>query len=125
MLLRDFTYERLTPLPGPGQGVGELRDADWYVDWLAGDSTGSFQPYQQLARVPASYGANATARTVLVAGRASATARHCLGGRRSAGSPRTRHALFANSHGRMAGCDDEDENGTGQGGVGGLSPHGV
>ena len=69
MLLRDFTYERLTPLPGSGQGVGELRDADWYVDWLAGDSTGSFQPYQQLARVPASYGANATARTVLVAGR--------------------------------------------------------
>ena len=69
IILRDFTYERLTPLPGPGQGIGVLRDADWYVDWLARDSTGSFQPYRQLARVLASYGADATARTVLIAGR--------------------------------------------------------
>ena len=69
IILRDFRYERLTPLPGPGQGIGVLRDADWYVDWLARDSTGSFQPYRQLARVLASYGADARARTVLIAGR--------------------------------------------------------
>ena len=69
IILRDFTYERLTPLPGPGQGIGVLRDADWYVNWLARDSTGSFQPYRQLARVLASYGADARARTVLIAGR--------------------------------------------------------
>ena len=69
ILLRDFTYERVTPLPGPGQGVGVLHDAEWYVDWLARDSTGSFQPYRQLARVLGSYGADAKAHTVLVAGR--------------------------------------------------------
>ncbi len=69
ILLRDFRYERLTPLPRPGQGIGKLRDAAWYVDWLAQDSTGSLQPYQQLARVLMSYGADATARTVLIAGR--------------------------------------------------------
>ena len=69
IVLRDFTYERLTPLPGFGQGIGVLRDADWYVDWLARDNTGSFQPYRQLARVLASYGADARAHTVLIAGR--------------------------------------------------------
>ena len=69
IILRDFTYERLTPLPGSGQGIGILRDADWYVDWLARDNTGSFQPYRQLAQVLASYGADATAHTVLIAGR--------------------------------------------------------
>ena len=69
IVLRDFTYERLTHLPGPGRGVGVLRDAGWYVDWLARDSTGSFQPYRQLGRVLASYGADATARAVLIAGR--------------------------------------------------------
>ena len=68
-VLRDFNYERLTPLPGPGQGIGVLRDAEWYVNWLARDSTGSFQPYRQLARVLASYGADTKARKVLVAGR--------------------------------------------------------
>ena len=46
-----------------------LRDAEWYVNWLARDSTGSFQPYRQLARVLASYGADTKARKVLVAGR--------------------------------------------------------
>ena len=69
IVLRDFTYERLTPLPGSGQGIGVLRDAEWYVNWLARDSTGSFQPYRQLARVLASYGADTKARKVLVAGR--------------------------------------------------------
>ncbi len=68
-VMRDFTYERLTPLGNDGQGIGQVRDADWYVDWLARDSSGSFQPYRQLARVLASYGADGEARTVLVAGR--------------------------------------------------------
>ena len=68
-VLRDFRYERLTPLPGSGKGIGVLRDADWYVNWLARDSTRSFQPYRQLARVLASYGSDAKARKVLIAGR--------------------------------------------------------
>ena len=68
-VMRDFTYERLTPLSGDGQGFGQARDADWYVEWLARDSSGSFQPYRQLARVLASYGHDGRARTVLVAGR--------------------------------------------------------
>ena len=86
IILRDFKYERLTPLPGPRQGVGVLRNADWYVDWLGRDSTGSFQPYRQLARVLASYGADARgpARSSLLG--ASAIARRCIGGPRSAGS---------------------------------------
>ena len=36
-VLRDFTYERLTPMGGPEAGFGELRDADWYVKWLEGE----------------------------------------------------------------------------------------
>ena len=68
-VMRDFTYERLTSLDSDGQGIGQVRDADWYVDWLARDSSGSFQPYRQLARVLASYGHDRAARTVLVAGR--------------------------------------------------------
>ena len=68
-VMRDFTYERLTSLGGDGQGIGQVRDADWYVDWLARDSSGSFQPYRQLARVLASYGDDGAARAVLVAGR--------------------------------------------------------
>ena len=69
IILRNFTYERLTPLPGPGQGIGMLRDAEWYVNWLARDDAGLFQPYRQLARVLASYGADTQAIAVLVAGR--------------------------------------------------------
>ena len=30
-LMRDFTYERLTPLNNDGQGIGQVRDTDWYV----------------------------------------------------------------------------------------------
>ena len=69
IVLRDFTYERLMPLGGQGAGIGVLRDAHWYVDWLSRDKTESMQPYRQLARVLGSYGADATARTVLIAGR--------------------------------------------------------
>ena len=68
-VMRDFTYERLTPLSSGGQGIGQVRDADWYVDWLARDSSGSFQPYRQLAAVLASYGHDGAAYTVLIAGR--------------------------------------------------------
>ena len=68
-LMRDFTYERLTPLNNDGQGIGQVRDTDWYVDWLARDNSGSFQPYRQLARILASYGHDRKARTILVAGR--------------------------------------------------------
>ena len=68
-VMRDFTYESLTPLGSDVQGIGQVRDADWYVDWLARDSSGSFQPYRQLARVLTSYGDDGKARTVLVAGR--------------------------------------------------------
>ena len=68
-VLRDFTYERLTPLDGQRAGLGALRDAHWYVDWLSRDKTESMQPYRQLAGVLGSYGADATARKVLIAGR--------------------------------------------------------
>ena len=69
LFLSDFTYRRLTPPPSNTLEIAEPRHADWYVDWLARDVSGSFQPYRQLARVLESYGADATARTVLVAGR--------------------------------------------------------
>lgn len=68
-VMQDFTYERLTPLSGDGRRIGQVRDADWYVDWLARDNSGSFQPYRQLARILASYGHDRKARTILVAGR--------------------------------------------------------
>ena len=69
IVMRDFTYERLTSLDNYGTEIGQLRDADWYVDWLDRDPSGSFQPYRQLARVLTSYGNDRVARTVLVAGR--------------------------------------------------------
>ena len=69
LFLSDFTYRRLTPLPSNTPEIAGPRHAVWYVDWLARDVSGSFQPYRQLARVLESYGADATARTVLVAGR--------------------------------------------------------
>ena len=69
LFLSDFTYRRLTPLPSNTPEIAGPRHADWYVDWLARDVSGSFQPYLQLARVLKSYGAGDTARTVLVAGR--------------------------------------------------------
>ena len=69
LFLSDFTYRRLTPLPSTTPEIVGPRHADWYVDWLARDISGSFQPYRQLAQVLESYGADATARTVLVAGR--------------------------------------------------------
>ena len=68
-VMRDFAYERLTPLGSDGRGFGQVRDADWYVAWLERDSSNSFQPYRQLARVLASYGHDGAARRVLVAGR--------------------------------------------------------
>ena len=55
-VLRDFTYERLTPMGGQEAGFGELRDADWYVKWLEREQSNSFQPYRQLALVLATYG---------------------------------------------------------------------
>ena len=68
-VLRDFTYERLTPMGGQKAGFGELRDADWYMKWLEGDESNSFQPYRQLALVLATYGEEAKAREILIAGR--------------------------------------------------------
>ena len=43
--LRDFKYERLTPLTEPGGKFGKLRDSHWYIDWLARDLSDLFQPY--------------------------------------------------------------------------------
>ena len=54
---------------GQKAGFGELRDADWYMKWLEGDESNSFQPYRQLALVLATYGEEAKAREILIAGR--------------------------------------------------------
>ena len=68
-VVRDFTYERLTPMGGREAGFRGLRDADWYVKWLEGDESNSFQPYRKLALVLATYGEEAKAREILIAGR--------------------------------------------------------
>ena len=69
MMLRDFRYERLTPYGPRGERIGKLRDASWYIAWLARDRSDSFQPYTQLARVLVAYGEDAMAHDVLIAGR--------------------------------------------------------
>ena len=69
LMLRDFRYERLTPYGERGERPGKLRDASWYIAWLARDRSGSFQPYTQLARVLAAYGEDGIAHEVLIAGR--------------------------------------------------------
>ena len=68
-LLRDFTYKRLWPLPEREWERGMIRKADWYASWLARETSGSLQPYRQLARVLASHGGDENARSVLIAGR--------------------------------------------------------
>ena len=69
MLMNDFRYERLAPLEGYRKGIGELRDAAWYVDWLARERSNSFQPYRQLAHVLRAYGETGKASKILIAGR--------------------------------------------------------
>lgn len=69
LLLRDFTYQRLTPFGPQGGRFGEFRVAAWYVDWLARDTSDSFQPYSQLAATLELYGEDAKAHAVLIAGR--------------------------------------------------------
>ena len=68
-VLRDFRYERLLPFADTGERAGELRDAAWYVDWLARDRPYSFQPYWQLAKTLEAYGEHGKAHKVLIAGR--------------------------------------------------------
>lgn len=68
-VLRDFTYKRITPMGGQEAGLGKLRDADWYVKWLEGEQSNSFQPYWQLAFVLTAHGEEAKAREILIAGR--------------------------------------------------------
>ena len=67
--LRDFKYERLVPFGDQGQRLGELRDATWYIDWLAHELSNSFQPYWQLANTLRAYGEDAKANDILIAGR--------------------------------------------------------
>ena len=69
LVLRDFRYERLLPFTDTGERVGELRDATWYIDWLARDRPYSFQPYWQLAKTLEAYGEDGKAHKVLIAGR--------------------------------------------------------
>ena len=69
LVLRDFRYERLLPFGKPPQGFGQLRDAAWYIDWLARDHSNSFQPYWQLAKTLKAYGEGGKAHEVLIAGR--------------------------------------------------------
>ena len=45
LYMSDFTYRRLTPLHSNTSEIAAPRHADWYVDWLARDRSGSFQPY--------------------------------------------------------------------------------
>ena len=68
-MLRDFRYERLLPFTDTGERVGELRDATWYINWLARDRPYSFQPYWQLAKTLDAYGEDGKAHKVLIAGR--------------------------------------------------------
>ena len=67
--LRDFKYDRLIPFGEHGNRLGELRDATWYIDWLANDLSNSFQPYWQLAKTLRAYGEDAKAHNILIAGR--------------------------------------------------------
>ena len=69
LLLRDFTYGHLTPFGPRGERFGKFRDAAWYVDWLARDTSDSFQPYWQLATTLEAHGEADTAHHVLIAGR--------------------------------------------------------
>ena len=67
--LRDFKYDRLVPFGEHGKRLGELRDATWYIDWLAHDLSNSFQPYWQLANTLRAYGEDTKADDILIAGR--------------------------------------------------------
>ena len=69
LLLRDFTHQRLTPFGQRGTRFGELREATWYIHWLARDTSDSFQPYWQLANTLKAYGEDGKAHEVLIAGR--------------------------------------------------------
>ena len=70
LLLRDFTYERLTPVDKlASRSFSELRDAAWYINWLSRDPLFSFQPYRQLAAVLETYGEASKAQKILIAGR--------------------------------------------------------
>ena len=70
LVLRDFRYKRLTPFDQPlGGSLGGLRDADWYIQWLAQDPLYSFQPYRQLATVLETYGESDKSHAILIAGR--------------------------------------------------------
>lgn len=68
-LLRDFTYKRLSALPEREWDRSMIREAGWYVSWLDRETSGSLQPYRQVAQVIASHGEDKTARSVLIAGR--------------------------------------------------------